>query len=160
MLGTPIWPNMRVPGPRLKNPSAIPVLLTWKPIVGIHLPLQLHCFQIGTPCRTILRTTGNNNNNYMYIYFKFKLKTFLFTNVCYRQLGILYYIHVIVMLWFKIFQIITSKKRCKTTLIVALLGWAHGMQIFLNVYIGNLHSIHDKLHCAVKLTVLLLYFNP
>ena len=25
MLGTPIWPNMRVPGPRLKNPSAIPV---------------------------------------------------------------------------------------------------------------------------------------
>ena len=24
MLGTPIWPNMRVPGPRLKNPSAIP----------------------------------------------------------------------------------------------------------------------------------------
>ena len=26
MLGTPIWPNMRVPGPRLKNPSAIPGL--------------------------------------------------------------------------------------------------------------------------------------
>ena len=26
MLGTPIWPNMRVPGPRLKNPSAIPEL--------------------------------------------------------------------------------------------------------------------------------------
>ena len=25
MLGTPIWPSMRVPGPRLKNPSAIPV---------------------------------------------------------------------------------------------------------------------------------------
>ena len=24
MLGTPIWPHMRVPGPRLKNPSAIP----------------------------------------------------------------------------------------------------------------------------------------
>ena len=24
MLGTPIWLNMRVPGPRLKNPSAIP----------------------------------------------------------------------------------------------------------------------------------------
>ena len=24
MLGTPIWPNMRVPGPRLKNPSANP----------------------------------------------------------------------------------------------------------------------------------------
>ena len=24
MIGTPIWPNMRVPGPRLKNPSAIP----------------------------------------------------------------------------------------------------------------------------------------
>ena len=23
MLGTPIWPNMRLPGPRLKNPSAI-----------------------------------------------------------------------------------------------------------------------------------------
>ena len=32
MLGTPIWPNMQVPGPRLKNPSAIPVkmlLITW-----------------------------------------------------------------------------------------------------------------------------------
>ena len=26
MLGTPIWPDMRVPGPRLKNPGAIPVL--------------------------------------------------------------------------------------------------------------------------------------
>ena len=24
MLGTPIWPDMRVPGPRLKNPGAIP----------------------------------------------------------------------------------------------------------------------------------------
>ena len=30
MLGTPIWPNMRVPGPRLKNPSAIPVGLDRK----------------------------------------------------------------------------------------------------------------------------------
>ena len=26
MLGTPIWPDMRVPGPRLKNPGAIPVM--------------------------------------------------------------------------------------------------------------------------------------
>ena len=26
MLGTPIWPDMRVPGPRLKNPGAIPGL--------------------------------------------------------------------------------------------------------------------------------------
>ena len=41
-----------------------------------------------------------------------------------------------------------------------LFGWARGMQIFLNVYIANLHSIHNKIHCAVKLTVLLLYFNP
>ena len=28
MLGTPIWPNMRVPGPRLKNPSAIPATIS------------------------------------------------------------------------------------------------------------------------------------
>ena len=34
------------------------------------------------------------------------------------------------------------------------------MEIFLNVYIGNLHLIHNKIHHAVKLTVLLLYFNP
>ena len=34
------------------------------------------------------------------------------------------------------------------------------MQIFLNVCNGNLHSIQDKIHCVVKLTVLLLYFNP
>ena len=33
------------------------------------------------------------------------------------------------------------------------------MQISLNVYNGNLHSIHDKIHRAVKLTILLLYFN-
>ena len=33
------------------------------------------------------------------------------------------------------------------------------MQISLNVYIGNLHSIHDKIQRAVKLTILLLYFN-
>ena len=32
MLGTPIWPNMRVPGPRLKNPNAIPD--------SLELPLQ------------------------------------------------------------------------------------------------------------------------
>ena len=32
------------------------------------------------------------------------------------------------------------------------------MQMFLND--GNLHLIHNKIHCAVKLTVLLLYFNP
>ena len=35
-----------------------------------------------------------------------------------------------------------------------------GMQINLNVYIGNLHLIHDKIHRAVKLPVLLLHFNP
>ena len=35
------------------------------------------------------------------------------------------------------------------------------MQMFLNVYFGNLHSIHNKIHPAVKLTALLLYFlNP
>ena len=27
MLGTPIWSDMWVPGPRMKNPSAIPVLV-------------------------------------------------------------------------------------------------------------------------------------
>ena len=34
------------------------------------------------------------------------------------------------------------------------------MQISLNVDIGNLHLIDDKMHHTVKLTVLLLYFNP
>ena len=33
------------------------------------------------------------------------------------------------------------------------------MQIPLNVYIGNLHSIYDKIHREVKLIVVLLYFN-
>ena len=36
MLGTPIWPNMRVPGPRLKNPSAIPGYLLKKFLVSPH----------------------------------------------------------------------------------------------------------------------------
>ena len=41
MLGTPIWLNMRVPGPRLKNPSAIPVYSN-KDCFGMCTTLRLY----------------------------------------------------------------------------------------------------------------------
>ena len=39
MLGTPIWSDMWVPGPRMKNPSAIPVTVT-KILENLLLPFS------------------------------------------------------------------------------------------------------------------------
>lgn len=38
MLGTPIWSDMWVPGPRMKNPSAIPVLEEKENIKSVQCP--------------------------------------------------------------------------------------------------------------------------
>ena len=52
MLGTPIWPNMRVPGPRLKNPSAIPA--------SPGISFKFECGYVGALCVGWFKDPGMN----------------------------------------------------------------------------------------------------
>ena len=55
MLGTPIWPDMRVPGPRLKNPGAIPACVVYSNRIRLST-----CIQNASGFTLILRTPQGN----------------------------------------------------------------------------------------------------
>ena len=83
MLGTPIWPDVRVRGPRMKNPSAIPAVLYWFSITLDQIPAlqdvnRIYCEQ-KNGLNNIVQGKRNKQHQELRSLFAFEVKQIITT---------------------------------------------------------------------------------